>query len=119
MKEEIASTGVLEELIRIMSSAEYEKLLWTCSRLLKVLSVNGKAKVTLVQTSAMQILGGLLTQQPTPMNKSIVSNCLWTLRFFDSLCVFFSFNDVCSLLHKEACDRSVMRSAHYFAKSHI
>ncbi|XP_063727841.1 armadillo segment polarity protein-like isoform X2 [Symsagittifera roscoffensis] len=80
VKEEIASTGVLEELIRIMSSAEYEKLLWTCSRLLKVLSVNGKAKVTLVQTSAMQILGGLLTQQPTPMNKSIVSNCLWTLR---------------------------------------
>ena len=81
VKEEISSTGVVEELIRIMSSAEYEKLLWTCSRLLKVLSVNGKAKVIIIQHKGMQILGGLLNQQPaTPMSKSIMSNCLWTLR---------------------------------------
>ena len=77
-KEEIVASGGAKELVRIMSSAVYEKLLWTCSRLLKVLSVDAKAKQVIVQNTGMQILGGLLNQQQT--SKRLVSNCLWTLR---------------------------------------
>ncbi|KAG7251802.1 hypothetical protein CRUP_014877, partial [Coryphaenoides rupestris] len=54
----------------------YEKLLWTTSRVLKVLSVCSSNKPAIVEAGGMQALGLHLTDP----SQRLVQNCLWTLR---------------------------------------
>lgn len=71
----LASTGPLE-LVRIMRSYDYEKLLWTTSRVLKVLSVCSSNKPAIVEAGGMQALAMHLGNP----SQRLVQNCLWTLR---------------------------------------
>jgi catenin beta 1 len=59
-----------------MRSYTYEKLLWTTSRVLKVLSVCPSNKPAIVESSGMQALSMHLGHQ----SQRLVQNCLWTLR---------------------------------------
>lgn len=71
----LASQGP-QELVRIMRSYTYEKLLWTTSRVLKVLSVCSSNKPALVEAGGMQALAMHLNHQ----SHRLLQNCLWTLR---------------------------------------
>ena len=71
----LASQGPLE-LVRIMRSYDYEKLLWTTSRVLKVLSVCSSNKPAIVEAGGMQALAMHLGHP----SQRLVQNCLWTLR---------------------------------------
>merc|ERR1719211_167349 len=71
----LASQGPLE-LVRIMRSYDYEKLLWTTSRVLKVLSVCSSNKPGIVEAGGMQALAMHLGHP----SQRLVQNCLWTLR---------------------------------------
>ncbi|KAG1676898.1 Armadillo segment polarity protein [Nymphon striatum] len=66
----------LNELVRIMKSYNYEKLLLTTARLLKVLSVCQKCKVEIVKSGGMQALALHLKHG----NNRLIQNCMWTLR---------------------------------------
>ncbi|XP_077997286.1 catenin beta-like isoform X2 [Glandiceps talaboti] len=72
----ILASGGPAELVRIMRSYTYEKLLWTTSRVLKVLSVCPSNKPAIVEAGGMQALGMHLGHQ----SNRLVQNCLWTLR---------------------------------------
>ncbi|KAK2723576.1 hypothetical protein QYM36_002055, partial [Artemia franciscana] len=63
-------------LVRILRTYTYEKLLWTTSRVLKVLSVCSSNKPAIVEAGGMQALGMHLPHQ----SQRLVQNCLWTLR---------------------------------------
>ncbi|XP_065173731.1 armadillo segment polarity protein isoform X2 [Atheta coriaria] len=71
----LASQGPVE-LVRIMRSYDYEKLLWTTSRVLKVLSVCSSNKPAIVEAGGMQALAMHLVDS----SQRLVQNCLWTLR---------------------------------------
>merc|ERR1711981_919154 len=71
----LASQGP-HELVRLMRSYDYEKLLWTTSRVLKVLSVCSSNKTAIVDAGGMQALALHLGCPST----RLVQNCLWTLR---------------------------------------
>ncbi|KAM0736125.1 Armadillo segment polarity protein [Formica fusca] len=72
----LASQGPIE-LVRIMRSYEYEELLvWTTSRVLKVLSVCPSNKPAIVEAGGMQALAMHLANP----SQRLVQNCLWTLR---------------------------------------
>lgn len=71
----LASRGPAE-LVRIMRTFEYEKLLWTTSRVLKVLSVCQSNKPAIIECGGMQALAHHLTSS----SHRLVLNCLWTLR---------------------------------------
>merc|ERR1740116_497280 len=71
----LASQGPME-LVRIMRSYDYEKLLWTTSRVIKVLSVCSSNKPAIVEAGGMQ---GLAMHLGHPSQR-LVQNCLWTLR---------------------------------------
>jgi hypothetical protein len=64
------------ELVRIMKTYNYEKLLWTTSRVLKVLSVCSSNKPAIVEAHGMQALAMHLISP----SQRLVQNCLWTLR---------------------------------------
>uniref|UniRef100_T1INN6 Armadillo segment polarity protein n=1 Tax=Strigamia maritima TaxID=126957 RepID=T1INN6_STRMM len=64
------------ELVRIMRTYDYEKLLWTTSRALKVLSACPSNKPAIVEAGGMQALAMQLDHQ----SQRLVQNCLWTLR---------------------------------------
>ncbi|CAC5365979.1 CTNNB1 [Mytilus coruscus] len=72
----ILASGGPGELVRIMRSYTYEKLLWTTSRVLKVLSVCSSNKPAVVEAGGMQALAMHLAHQ----SQRLVQNCLWTLR---------------------------------------
>ncbi|KAL3854838.1 hypothetical protein ACJMK2_014078 [Sinanodonta woodiana] len=72
----ILASGGPGELVRIMRSYTYEKLLWTTSRVLKVLSVCPSSKPSIVEAGGMQALAMHLGHQ----SQRLVQNCLWTLR---------------------------------------
>ena len=74
----IQTCGGPRELVRIMAASNYGKLVWTCVRLMKVLSVCAENKRVLVEAGAMQVLAGHL-QNPANDDR-IVYNCLLTLR---------------------------------------
>jgi catenin beta 1 len=74
----IQTTGGPKEIMRIMRSSNYQKLIWTCVRLVKVLSVCPENKSVLVENGAMQVLSANL-QNPANDDR-IVYNCLLTLR---------------------------------------
>uniref|UniRef100_H3CGZ7 Junction plakoglobin a n=1 Tax=Tetraodon nigroviridis TaxID=99883 RepID=H3CGZ7_TETNG len=65
-----------EALVHIMRTYSYEKLLWTTSRVLKVLSVCPSNKPAIVEAGGMQALGKHLTGS----SQRLMQNCLWTLR---------------------------------------
>merc|ERR1719244_283657 len=71
----LASQGPLE-LVRIMRSYDYEKLLWTTSRLYQSLSVCSSNKPAIVDAGGMQALAMHLGHP----SQRLVQNCLWTLR---------------------------------------
>ncbi|XP_013379954.1 catenin beta isoform X2 [Lingula anatina] len=72
----ILASGGPAELVRIMRSYTYEKLLWTTSRVLKVLSVCPSNKPAIVESGGLQALAMHLGHQ----SQRLVQNCLWTLR---------------------------------------
>lgn len=72
----ILASGGPQELVRIMRSYTYEKLLWTTSRVLKVLSVCSSNKPAIVEAGGMSSLAMHLGHQ----SQRLVQNCLWTLR---------------------------------------
>lgn len=72
----ILASGGPAELVRIMHSYNYEKLLFTAARVIKVLSVCPSNKPALIQAGGMQALALCLSHQ----SKRLVQECLWTLR---------------------------------------
>jgi hypothetical protein len=72
----ILASGGPVNLVRIMRLYSYEKLLWTCSRLLKVLSVCPSNKPEIVQAGGMQALSRHISHRST----RLVHNILHTLR---------------------------------------
>ncbi|XP_067281995.1 junction plakoglobin [Pseudorasbora parva] len=72
----ILANGGPENLVFIMRNYNYEKLLWTTSRVLKVLSVCPSNKPAIVDAGGMQALG----QHLTGSSQRLTQNCLWTLR---------------------------------------
>ncbi|MGH0122008.1 UNVERIFIED_CONTAM: hypothetical protein FKN15_000549 [Acipenser sinensis] len=72
----ILANGGPEGLVNIMQHHNYEKLLWTTSRVLKVLSVCPSNKPAIVEAGGMQALGKHLNGS----SPRLVQNCLWTLR---------------------------------------
>uniref|UniRef100_A0A4W6D963 Junction plakoglobin n=1 Tax=Lates calcarifer TaxID=8187 RepID=A0A4W6D963_LATCA len=72
----ILANGGPEGLVFIMRNYNYEKLLWTTSRVLKVLSVCPSNKPAIVEAGGMQALG----QHLTGSSQRLIQNCLWTLR---------------------------------------
>lgn len=74
----IAASQGPKEIIRILCSTNYQKLIWTCVRLMKVLSVCPTNKQLLVQGGAMQALNSQL--QGHASDDRIIYNCLLTLR---------------------------------------
>lgn len=72
----ILTSGGPAELVRVMRTYAYEKLLWTTSRVLKVLSVCQRNKPAIVEAGGMQALAAHLNHQ----SGRLVQNCLWTLR---------------------------------------
>lgn len=71
----LASQGPVE-LVRIMRTYTYEKLLWTTSRVLKVLSVCPSNKPAVVDAGGVQAMAMHLSHQ----SQRLVQNCLWSLR---------------------------------------
>ncbi|KAM7009924.1 junction plakoglobin a [Tautogolabrus adspersus] len=65
-----------EGLVHIMRNNNYEKLLWTTSRVLKVLSVCPSNKPAIVEAGGMQAVGKHLSGG----SQRLQQNCLWTLR---------------------------------------
>lgn len=72
----ILASGGPAELIRILHSYNYEKLLFTTTRVVKVLSVCPSNKPALIQAGAMQALALCLNHQ----SRRLVQECLWVLR---------------------------------------
>ncbi|VEL37907.1 unnamed protein product [Protopolystoma xenopodis] len=73
----ILASGGPVELVRILRSYTYEKLLWTTARVLKVLSVCTANKPAIIAAGGMEALGRHLHAQA---GARLVLNCLWTLR---------------------------------------
>lgn len=72
----ILASGGPAELVRILHSYNYEKLLYTTTRAVKVLSVCPSNKPALVQAGCMQALALCLDNQ----SKRLVQECLWAIR---------------------------------------
>ena len=75
-KIQMLHAGAAELLVNIMQQFSYEKLLWTTSRVLKVLSVCNANKRAIVQAGGVQALGMHLSNS----SQRLVTNCLWTIR---------------------------------------
>jgi len=73
----IVSKHGTQQLVRLLQMhRNYEKLLFTICRLLKVLSVETSNKQVIIECNGMNVLGNLL-EHPS---SRLVMNCLWTLR---------------------------------------
>ncbi|XP_043910743.1 junction plakoglobin-like isoform X2 [Protopterus annectens] len=72
----ILAFGGPEALVRILRDYNYEKLLWSASNALHVLSVCPNNKPTIVKAGGMQVL----TKHLVSSSPRLVMNSLWTLR---------------------------------------
>lgn len=72
----ILASGGPAELVRVLHSYNYEKLLFTTARVLKVLSVCPSNKPAIIQAGGMQALALCLNHQ----SNRLIQECLWTLR---------------------------------------
>lgn len=72
----VLASGAPAELVRILYSYNYEKLLFTTARVLKVLSVCPSNKPAIIQAGGMQALALCLNHQ----SKRLVQESLWTIR---------------------------------------
>ena len=66
-------------LVKALTTYEYEKLLWTISRVLKVLSVCPNNKQAIVAANGVHALAYHLNKPGNPSSR-LIQNCLWTLR---------------------------------------
>jgi hypothetical protein len=73
----IESSNGPQQLLRLLELTDYEKLLWTTSRLLCVLSVSPSIKLLMVSKNAIQIIEKQLYQ---PISLRVQQSCLQTLR---------------------------------------
>jgi hypothetical protein len=73
----IESSHGPQQLLKILKLTNYEKLLWTITRLLHVLSVSPSIKIIMVDNHAIEILEKQLNQS---INLRIQQNCLQILR---------------------------------------
>uniref|UniRef100_A0A0X3PKH1 Catenin beta n=1 Tax=Schistocephalus solidus TaxID=70667 RepID=A0A0X3PKH1_SCHSO len=92
-KLQILSGGGPTELIRILNTYQYEKLLWTTARVLKVLSVCTANKPVIIEEGGMEALSKHLLH----ISPRLVLNCLWTLRNLSDAAT--KLNDLQPLLH--------------------
>lgn len=67
----------------------YEKLLWTTTRVLKVLSVCPKSKPAILEAGGMMALASHLHHQ----SQRLVHNCLWTLRNLSDAATYIDNQD--------------------------
>ncbi|XP_003743635.1 armadillo segment polarity protein [Galendromus occidentalis] len=72
----ILASGGPSELLRILRSFNYEKLLWTTTRVLKVLSVCSSNKPAIIEAGGIEVL----TQHLGSTSSRLVINCLFTIR---------------------------------------
>ncbi|KAL7670749.1 hypothetical protein ACOME3_005673 [Neoechinorhynchus agilis] len=84
-KQDILNSGGINELLRILSTMNYEKLQWTASRLLKVVSVCSGAKKAIIELDGISILLNILRNAINRDERSIASprvvhNCLYIIR---------------------------------------
>ncbi|CAH8557588.1 Catenin beta-1, variant 2 [Schistosoma haematobium] len=75
-KLQILCSGGPIELVRILRTYQYEKLLWTTARVLKVLSVCASNKPAIIVAGGMDALAKHLHSS----SHRLVLNCLWALR---------------------------------------
>ncbi|CAH8529630.1 unnamed protein product [Heterobilharzia americana] len=75
-KLQILCSGGPAELVRILRTYQYEKLLWTTARVLKVLSVCASNKPAIIVAGGMDALAKHLHSS----SHRLVLNCLWALR---------------------------------------
>ncbi|CAH8846732.1 unnamed protein product [Trichobilharzia szidati] len=75
-KLQILCSGGPVELVRILKTYQYEKLLWTTARVLKVLSVCASNKPAIIVAGGMDALAKHLHSS----SHRLVLNCLWALR---------------------------------------
>ncbi|KAK4471220.1 hypothetical protein MN116_004668 [Schistosoma mekongi] len=75
-KLQILCSGGPVELVRILRTYQYEKLLWTTARVLKVLSVCASNKPAIIVAGGMDALAKHLHSS----SHRLVLNCLWALR---------------------------------------
>lgn len=73
----IESSNGPQMLLRILELTDYEKLSWTTTRLLRVLSVSSSIKSMMIANNAVQILGKELYQ---PISLRVQQSCLQILR---------------------------------------
>nr|WMQ53811.1 putative bCatenin1 [Spathula sp.] len=118
-KLEILKHGGPLHLIHIIKSYDYEKLLWTATRVLKVLSVCSANKPVIIREGGMDALTNILyhtiqknsnieTYQPvlpTENNESyphfsqrLLHNCLWTLRNLSDAATRLNFDHLLKVL---------------------
>ena len=72
----VVSNGGPQYLVKILKTYTYEKLLWTVSRLLKILSTCQQTKTAIIEAGGMHALTSQLSQP----SSRLVMNCLWSLR---------------------------------------
>nr|WMQ53808.1 putative bCatenin1 [Dugesia tahitiensis] len=118
-KLEILKHGGPLHLIHIIKSYDYEKLLWTATRVLKVLSVCSANKPVIIREGGMDALTNILYHTiqknttiesypsvlPTENNESyphfsqrLLHNCLWTLRNLSDAATRLNFDHLLKVL---------------------
>ncbi len=73
----VASNGAPKDLVRILKQTNYEKLIWTTIRLMKVLSICATNKAQLIKHGAINVLAEHLER---PISSRIILNSLITIR---------------------------------------
>ena len=94
-KAQMLQADAATQLIHIMNTQQYEKLLWTTSRLMKVLSVNKDTKNALLHAGGFQALGAHLSSP----SQRLIGQSLWTMRnlsdaAINMVCYFFFLNSI-------------------------
>nr|WMQ53810.1 putative bCatenin1 [cf. Atrioplanaria] len=118
-KIEILKNGGPLHLIHIIKSYDYEKLLWTATRVLKVLSVCSSNKPVIIREGGFEALTNILyhtiqrnssmtpylseptseSNEPHPQfSQRLLHNCLWTLRNLSDAATRINFDHLLKVL---------------------